>query len=448
MSALFPEAARRSPAPVASAEAVDTARRSVRELLESSQSFGALPPDERREMANNLVKISTYLAEPDGQRIPPSAMSADVRALATSAGGRRVRQASQNTGEDGRFTAQAAREGAAVAGALLESVDFVTFVSGLIDGVFHSIIDASIRQMEATAKLVADVAKTLNQFRDDNTTANQGRDHLVEQFPDLFKLALPSDDFSFGDDEETGGRPREPRLSLREGVDEQAALQRLNQSLPLQQPITRLDDGLIEALLVPAARTQIATGRQQLLATLVTLGINRIVVTDGKISAKVMYEFKARDNMRFRRSAQQFDYSDKVARTWSGEHETESQGGSSSRSRGADGATSSERTDGSYYSKGTYNNTERPLLSMQSATSTALDANLETKAKLAGEVHVNFRSDFLPLDKVANPAMMAQLQMNAQPGMLENLAKNRPNLPAASPGGTAPAATPAPAPAA
>jgi hypothetical protein len=35
--------------------------------------------------------------------------------------------------------------------------------------------------------------------------------------------------------------------------------------------------------------------------------------------------------------------------------------------------------------------------------------------------------------------------MNAQPGMLENLAKNRPNVPGASGSGAAPAATPAPA---
>lgn len=448
MSALFPDAAhRRAPAPAASAEAVDTARRSVRQLLEASESFGALPPDERREMANNLVKISTYLAEPDGMRVPPSAMSADVRALAGPADGRRTQQSGQNVGAGGKFTAQAGREGAAVAGMLLDEIDFVTFVSGLINGVFHSIVDSSIKQMEATANLIKDVAKTLNQFRDDNTTANQGRDHLVEQFPDLFKLALPDDEFSFGDDEE-GGRPKEPRVTLREGVNEQAAVQRINQSLPLQQPITRIDDGLIEALLVPAARTQIATGRQQLLATLVTLGINRIVVTDGRISAKVMYEFKARDNMKYRHSAQHFDYSDKVARTWSGEQETDIQGGASSRSRGADGASSSERNDGSYYSKGTYKNTEQPLLKMKSIETTSTDAVLETKAKLAGEVHVNFKSDYLPLDKVANPAMMAQLQMNAQPGMLENLAKNRPNVPAAAPGGTAPATTPAPAPAA
>ena len=57
MSALFPETARRSAAPSASAEAVDTARRSVRELLQSSESFGALPPDERRDAQKNSLAL-------------------------------------------------------------------------------------------------------------------------------------------------------------------------------------------------------------------------------------------------------------------------------------------------------------------------------------------------------------------------------------------------------
>src|SRR5205823_14603935 len=86
------------------------------------------------------------------------------------------------------FKAVAAREGAEVAGALLQKVNFPTFVASLIQGVFHAIVQASIEQMEAYGKLVASVAKSLNDFRDENVSDNQGRDHLVEQFPDLFKL--------------------------------------------------------------------------------------------------------------------------------------------------------------------------------------------------------------------------------------------------------------------
>ena len=41
---------------------------------------------------------------------------------------------------------------------------------------------------------------------------------------------------------------------------------------------------------------------------MVLMGINRIVVTDGRIPAKVMYDFQARDNFTLQRSATKFDY--------------------------------------------------------------------------------------------------------------------------------------------
>src|SRR6185503_3825458 len=176
--------------------------------------------------------------------------------------------AGTNTDEEGKFTAQGAREGAAVAGALLDAVNFPEFCAGLINGVFHSIVQSSIEHMEAYANLVADVSKSLNQFRDDNTTQNQGRDHLVEQFPDMFQLSMDGGGFDMGGFGDQGAAPG-PRVVLREGVDERVAIDRLNSTLPLEKPISRLDDDLIEALLVPAARTQLATGRQQLLATMV-----------------------------------------------------------------------------------------------------------------------------------------------------------------------------------
>ena len=44
-----------------------------------------------------------------------------------------------------------------------------------------------------------------------------------------------------------------------------------------------------------AARLQMARSRQQLLSSMVILGINRIVVTDGAINAKVVFDFRASD---------------------------------------------------------------------------------------------------------------------------------------------------------
>ncbi|WP_211251624.1 hypothetical protein [Andreprevotia chitinilytica] len=435
-----PPAPARAQAVAVSQETQDQARISVRQLLERSPAYGRLDHGTQRQLAHDLVKISSYLAEPEGQRLAPSQTAPAVRALAENVS---MQTDSSNTNSDGKFVAQGAREGAAVAGALLNAINFPEFVSGLINGVFHSIVTSSIQQMEAYAKLVADVSKSLNQFRDDNVSDNQGRDHLVDQYPDLFQITV-NNDFGGGFGSDSGGPPPGPRCTLRDGVDEQSALSRVNQ-MPIDGgPLRSLDDDTVEQKLVPAARTQLATSRQQLLATMVMMGINRIVVTDGKISAKVMYDFKAQDNMKFRQSAQRFDYGDQYSTTSSGNMESNTQGAQSSSSSGSDGSSQQSNRDASYYSKGTYNTTSQPVLKLASASQTDINADLSTKASLSGVVEVNFKSDYLPLDKMADPAAIAAIQMNAQPGMAKTTAGTRAPAPAATPA-AAPAPVPAPA---
>src|SRR5205807_5915750 len=58
---------------------------------------------------------------------------------------------------------------------------------------------------------------------------------------------------------------------------------------------TDLSDANEELRLVQAAKLQMARGRQQLLASMVILGINRIVITDGHIQAKVIFDMRASD---------------------------------------------------------------------------------------------------------------------------------------------------------
>ena len=439
-ASVFPSSAvRRAPppaAPAASRETVDAARQAVRGLLQRSPAFNSLPEDKRRQLAHDLVQIGSYLAEPEGVRLRQQ--SPQVRALA----GDEAMKPQQ--------FGQATRAGVENMVGLVQGVNFPGFVSGLIQGVFHSIVDSSIQQMEAYAKLVADVSKSLNQFRDDNTTDNQGRDHLVDQFPDLFQLSTGEDDpfGSFGSD---SSAPAQPRVVLREGIDEKSAVDRLNRSLPLDKPLTSLDDEVVAAALVPAARTTVATGRQQLLATMVMMGINRIVVTDGKISAKVVFDFKASDNRKYAFSATKFDHEKdrygnlQTTSTWSGDYESKSEGGSYSKS-----ADSEERRDGSYYSKGSYKYSQQPVVKLMSTQKLMDDSQLQTKAQLTGAVEVNFKSDYLPMEKMATPENIAAIQMNAQPGMVKNLAA-RPaaaGAPAVAPVAAPAIAAPAPAPAA
>ena len=61
------------------------------------------------------------------------------------------------------------------------------------------------------------------------------------------------------------------------------------------------------------------------------------------------------------------------------------------------------------------------------------DSQLQTKASFAGAVEVNFKSDYLPLEKMANPENIAAIQMNAQPGMVKTLAQRPPAAAAATP---------------
>ena len=50
-----------------------------------------------------------------------------------------------------------------------------------------------------------------------------------------------------------------------------------------------------------------------------------------------------------------------------------------------------------------------------SALDETSESKAEVKAKLSGEVRVNFKSDYLPMDKMATPEMMSVIQGNARP---------------------------------
>jgi len=410
-------------------------REAVKNVLTRCAAFAELPPERQQQIAHDTARIADYLAAPDGIS---GAQLPTAKALAEeSTFEQRMAQVNKVGGE---FNAAGAREGAEVAGMLLQKVNFPTFVSSLIEGVFHAIVKASIEQMEAYGQLVASVAKSLNTFRDENVSVNQGRDHLVDQFPDLFRISM-------GDEGGFGGGDAGPRVKLQDGVEEDKALNRVNESLPMEGgPLKSLDldDDENEQKLVQAARTQLATSRQQLLATMVLMGINRIVVTDGKIQAKILYDFQARDNMRRQRSAVAFDYARdrsgniQKSRGFEGTSEGSSEGG---ETKGARGTDSYEHRNASYYSKGTYKYAEQPIMTAMSTAAEVSDAALQTRAQLAGNVDINFKSDYFPLEKMADSFQIAQIQNVSKPGAAARGAG--PASPAPAVAGTPPATAPA-----
>lgn len=229
-------------------------RRCIHRLLASSPAFGLLPAARQKQIAQDSVRVAAYMADPHGlvslefrsplllprSRGPASALSFKLAPTLTG--------------------------GTTAFDELLRAVDFPNFVAELLHGVFNAIVDSTIRQMQAYAELVASVAASVGKFADDAISDQTARDMLVAEFPDLFCRR-------------TAGRPG---LAWRPEADPAAVL-RLRAALGLREPEPD------PRRLIAATRRRLARNRQQALATLVLMGINRIVVNDGKITAKISF---------------------------------------------------------------------------------------------------------------------------------------------------------------
>jgi hypothetical protein len=397
-------------------------RPQVRLLLERSVGFRALPPEQQREMAMTMVRVAAYMANPDGlakqeltpgrallahaQQASPRKPTALARAqdAVDDAGHKASDKLGTFTGAD--FQGGAVRQGVEQYKNLIGSVDFASFVGGLIQNVFQAIVNASIQQMNAYGQLLKSVAQTVDQFAQDNISLNNARDWLIDKYPG--DLAL---------DESDAGETGNPRLTAI-GEDADASLTKIGAEMSLREPVNDLSEDEQETRLVMAARLQMARSRQQLLASMVVLGINRIVVTDGAINAKVVFELKASDQAQRDARASLYDAQSSMNRNVSA--------GAIGFGWGAAGSTNV--------------NEQRHLTTVSSAVDESSESKAEVKAKLSGEVRVNFKSDYFPMEKLATPGMIAAIQGNSTPV--------DPNvMPSARAGATptAPAATSAPA---
>ncbi|KRA16484.1 MULTISPECIES: hypothetical protein [unclassified Lysobacter] len=375
-------------------DTLSAVRPQVRRLLESSPGFRELPVAEQQELARNMVRVASYMTNPDGlakQELTPgqgilakSQGSEDglTRALAgevDQAKGKASDKIGTFAGSD--FKAGSVEQGADNFKKYIGSVDFPAFVGGLIQNVFQAIVNASIQQMNAYGELLKSVAQTVDQFAADNISLNNARDWLVDRFPG--DLGIDASD------SEGGG----PRLTNINQEDDQAALARINAELQIAQPITDISDADQEARLTQAARLQMARSRQQLLSSMVILGINRIVVTDGAINAKVVFDFRASDEASRSAGASLYDSQSSM-----------------NRNRSAAGVHFGWGAAGSVNE-----NVQRHMTTVSSSVSEDSESKQDMKAKLTGEVRVNFKSDYFPMEKLASPAMIAAIQGNSTP---------------------------------
>ena len=332
----------------------------VQDLLGRSQAYWGLPEEQRQALTRDMVKVASYIVGgPTGDNVPRSALltgaPGTARALADS---QPSDPAGQTAGQ--RFAqsgAVAAQQGAAALSGLVRDVNFPAFVSGLIDGVFNAIVTALIKQMDAYQKLVANVAKTVDEYMKDNITENAARDYLGNRYPDHLQVDTSGD---------------KPVLKPKDGADD-SDLPDFSKDLGLKEPVSSLDEDTAENTLMPAARKRMAMDRQQLLATMVLMGINRLVVTDGSIEASCTFSLDTKDSVkRHYDRATQFDME-----------------------------TDYSESGGGWFSPDySYDSTAKFSVSTHQSEDSA--AQVDLHAKLGGKVKVNFKSDTFPLDKIAD----------------------------------------------
>lgn len=273
-----------APIPTDAAAPSPQVRAAVRDLLTSAQAYHDLDPATRREIASSLVRISSTAmalaetAEPVAEK-PPLAVA-------------------QNAGQD--FSGVAADKVASTTKAILNAVSFPRFVTELINGVFKAMVDSNQQQMAAYVDLIKNVAATTEGFADANVTTAGARDWLADRFPGAFVVQGDEDDTSAEDKakmtpeeraEWQQERDASTKLRLRPGA-KMPPEGALRTGLGLA-PTDSVPSGDPESL-VGVARAAMARNRQQTLSTMVMLGLQRIVIDSGRLNASMRFHIDTR----------------------------------------------------------------------------------------------------------------------------------------------------------
>jgi hypothetical protein len=347
-------------------------RTAVRDVLSRSSAYAAMPPDGRRALAQAMVQVSALAAqcvqeENDAQQQINRQAARRGEPLAQGL------EAQPDFGAATRMISQTTRD-------TLNAISFPRFVTDLINGVFRAMNDSNQVQMNQYLQLLNAVSGSAQGFEATQTSELQARQWVVDQFPEQIEVEpVERDD----EPPQPGDEPPDPedvevpRLRLRANArmpSEDALRSALG--IPPGEPV---EAGNPEAL-VPFARRQIARQRQQMLSTMVLMGMNRIVIDAGKINAAMRFHIDTRSAAAQDR-ASQFGMQNRVR-------------AGASASFGPWGASAEVENTISYV------NTERNQRTEE----------INTQAELNSSVELHFHTDAVPLNRLAAQAQADRIR--------------------------------------
>jgi len=354
----------------------------LQRALNESAAYRALPPAAQHEMSQAMNRVFGFLgnAPATSYASPPYApaqpFAPDLNALrgggapggnARPAHGGLPAGSAAAPGANGAVPGtpgapppggNAFQRAAGATREMLGAVGFPDFVASLIQGTFRAIVDASIQQMEAYSALLAETSKTIGAFMEDNISDDMARDHLTTNHGDIFHK-----DMSSG----------LPKMTVAQG--QSGELPSFLRDLGFDSPAD-LDAQTVDQVVVPNTRLMLAEMRHRSLATMVMMGINRIVVSDGEINAKLIFHVDASESM-------SLTFNDYKPTNW------QLAGKLGGNGFGASGI-------------------------VVNTTNLNAQSDVNMNAELTGEVRVRFRSDYFPLERFADSQAIQLISSNAK----------------------------------
>jgi hypothetical protein len=358
-------------------------RQTVRDLLLSSAAFHSLDPQRRQEIAQAMVKVCHTAVALLQEEIESDKLVAAVQpqapvplSRAQAFGSGAPVAFAQSAGSE--FSGVSAERVAGTTQAILNAVSFPRFVTDLINGVFKALVDTNQQQMASYVDLIKNVAATTEGFADANLGPELARQWLIERYPASFEIeGGPDKDTAPGDREEEA---QEARLRLRDGGS-MPSEEALRTDLGLA-PGESVPTGDPETVLVPLARRALARQRQQVLATMVMLGLQRIVIESGRLNASMRFHIDTH-SAAMEDKASQFDLRNTI--TASGRYGF-----------------------GPWGFSATMTNTIGYVSTQKTQTSEEMNTDLD----LNSSVELVFRTDYLPLDRLAGTGQRDRIRVN------------------------------------
>lgn len=236
-------------------------RRTVRQLVEKNPELvhdAAL----RQRLARAMVSAGDTAAD----------LIAEEQALDEQIARRVPVAQAANAGRDFQPGA-VSRAGQAVRD-LREAIDFPGFVTNLLTGVFQAITTSNLQQLQAFADLLEAVNTGVGQFANQQIDDARAAQWASQRFSGLVFTPPPrageAPDLQVGD---SGRAPEERELREALGLSSEEA--------------RSVDSSDLMGTLVPLVKRKLARDRQSVLATMVLMGMNRVVVDEGRLHASM-----------------------------------------------------------------------------------------------------------------------------------------------------------------